>query len=54
MKDYSISLQKHMRMLCETIGARPTGSASNKAAVDYAADVLRQCGMEVKLQQQTA
>ncbi len=51
MKAYIISLQKHMRMLCETIGARPTGSASNKAAVDYAAGVLRQCGMDVKLQE---
>ena len=51
MKDYSISLQKHMRMLCETIGARPTGSANNKAAVDYTANVLRQCGMEVRLQE---
>ncbi len=51
MKDYSISLQKHMRMLCETIGARPTGSSANKSAVDYAADVLRQCGLDVKLQE---
>ncbi len=51
MKDYSISLKKHMLMLCETIGARPTGSSANKAAVDYADSVLRQCGMEVRLQE---
>ncbi len=51
MKNYSISLQKHMKMLCEAIGARPTGSAKNKAAVDYVADVLRQCGLEVRLQE---
>ncbi|HCC37478.1 MAG TPA: Zn-dependent exopeptidase M28 [Treponema sp.] len=49
--DYSISLQKHMRMLCKTIGARPAGSAKNKAAVDYVAGVLRQCGLEVRLQE---
>ena len=34
-------------MLCETIGARPTGSSPNKAAVDYAAEVLGKCGFEV-------
>ncbi len=51
MKDHSISLQKHMRVLCDTIGARPTGSAKNKAAVDYVAGVLKQCGLEVRLQE---
>jgi len=38
-------------MLCETIGARPTGSAKNKAAVDYAFGVLKNCGLQTRKQE---
>ena len=51
MKNYNESLQNHMMMLCETIGARPTGSAENKIAVDYAFAVLQNCGFEVHKQE---
>ncbi len=30
------SLVRHMEKLCQEIGPRATGSAGNKAAVDYA------------------
>ena len=29
-------MEGHLRMLCEKIGARPTGSEANRAAVEYA------------------
>ena len=45
------SLQVHMSKLCETIGARPTGSAENKAATDYAFEVLQKCGFETYRQE---
>lgn len=38
-------------MLCETIGARPTGSSKNKTAVDYAFDVLQKCGFQTRKQE---
>ncbi|MCL2545056.1 MAG: M28 family peptidase [Clostridia bacterium] len=50
MQNHVPSLQKHMAMLCETIGARPTGSAKNQAAADYAFEVFRACGFEVRRQ----
>jgi aminopeptidase YwaD len=40
-----------MEMLCQTIGARPTGSAKNKAAVDYAFGVLQNCGLQTRKQE---
>lgn len=40
-----------MEMLCKTIGARATGSAKNKAAVDYACGILQDCGLEVRKQE---
>ncbi len=43
--------QKHLEMLCNTIGPRPTGSAANKAAVDYASEVFKKCGLGVRLQE---
>lgn len=51
MKNHVISLQSHMEMLCETIGARPTGSAKNKAAVEYAFEALKKCGLQVRKQE---
>ena len=44
-------IKGHMEVICNTIGARPTGSAANKAAVDYAAGVLEKCGLKVRLQE---
>jgi len=32
-----------MKMFCDTIGARPTGSTKNKEAVDYAVEFLLNC-----------
>ena len=49
--NHVISLQSHMEMLCETIGTRPTGSVNNKAAVEYAFDVFRKCGLQVRKQE---
>jgi len=40
-----------MEQLCEKIGARPTGSAKNKEAVDYAFEVLQKCGFHVHKQE---
>ena len=51
MKSYTSSLQSHMDMLCETIGARPTGSAKNKEAVDYVLGVFQKCGFETRKQE---
>jgi aminopeptidase YwaD len=50
MENHLILLRNHMTMLCETIGARPTGSVKNKAAVDYAYGVLQKCGLQVRKQ----
>ena len=51
MKNNITLLQRHMETLCETIGARPTGSAKNKAAVDYAFMEFQKCGLEVRKQE---
>jgi len=53
MNNYEASLQKHMTMLCESIGARPTGSAENRAAADYAFEVLQSYGFDVRRQEFT-
>lgn len=45
------SLVRHMEKLCQEIGPRATGSAGNKAAVDYAAETFRSLGYEVRLQE---
>jgi len=47
LKNHIASLKSHMEMFCEIIGARPTGSASNETAVDYAASILQKNGLEV-------
>ena len=44
-------LVRHMEKLCREIGPRATGSAGNKAAVDYAAETFRSLGYEVRLQE---
>ena len=41
----------HMKQLCEKIGARPTGSDTNQAATGYAAEVFRQLGFRVAIQE---
>lgn len=48
--DYAYRQLAH---LTENIGARPSGSAQAKAAVDYVAAELRQLGLEVQLEQVT-
>ena len=51
MKDHIALLQRHMEKLCEKIGARPTGSAKNKEAVDYALEVFQKCGLQTYKQE---
>lgn len=41
----------HMTELCDVIGARPTGSDTNKVAVQYAVGVFRELGLDVNLQE---
>lgn len=40
-------LEDDLRELTDGIGGRPTGSAANRAAVDWAAKTLREAGVEV-------
>jgi aminopeptidase YwaD len=51
LKNQFTSLQSHMMMLCNTIGARPTGSEKNKAAVDYTLGVFQNCGFQTSKQE---
>lgn len=51
MKIIKNSLVRHMEKLCQEIGPRATGSAGNKAAVDYAAETFRSLGYNVRLQE---
>jgi aminopeptidase YwaD len=51
MKNHTFSLQNHMKMLCETIGTRPTGSMNNRMAVDYSFDVFQKCGLQTRKQE---
>ncbi|MBO0452920.1 M28 family metallopeptidase [Candidatus Enterococcus murrayae] len=51
MKRIKKNLVRHMEKLCQEIGPRATGSAGNKAAVDYAAGILRSLGYDVRLQE---
>ena len=51
MKGNTTLLKQHMETLCETIGARPTGSAKNKAAVDYAFAEFQKYGLKVRKQE---
>lgn len=44
-------INTHLRMLCEEIGARPTGSKANNAAVDYACEEFRRFGLHVLKQE---
>ena len=46
MKNHISSSQSHMKMLCETIGTRPTGSNNNRAALDYAFNVFQKSGLQ--------
>ncbi|MGL9816503.1 M28 family peptidase [Enterococcus sp. DIV0098] len=45
------SLVRHMEKLCQEIGPRATGSAGNKAAVEYAAETFKTLGYDVWLQE---
>lgn len=40
-------INQHLKMLCEEIGARPTGSEANLAAVEYARKEFEQYGLSV-------
>lgn len=44
-------LNTHMKELCEVIGARPTGSEANKAAVQYVSDTLEKLGYTITRQE---
>lgn len=46
MKDL---LSKHLKTICEEIGARPTGSLENQRAVSYATMCFREYGFDVTL-----
>lgn len=43
-------INQHLKMLCEEIGARPTGSEANLAAVEYARKEFEQYGLSVQQQ----
>ncbi len=51
MKSTKELINQHLIELCDVIGARPTGSEENKAAVHYAAEVFDKLGFEVALQE---
>ena len=51
MENSKKRLVRHMEKLCGEIGPRATGSAGNRAAVDYAAETFRSLGYEVRLQE---
>ena len=44
-------MEGHLRMLCEEIGARPTGSEANRAAVEYACGEFERFGLSVSKQE---
>lgn len=44
-------IQRHLQVLCNEIGARPTGSQANKAATAYASKEFESCGLTVHRQQ---
>lgn len=43
-------IERHVRVLCEEIGARPTGSQENLVAVDYISGTLEAAGLSVRRQ----
>lgn len=43
-------IKKHLEVLCEEIGTRPTGSAANLAAVDYTCKEFESYGLSVQRQ----
>ncbi|GCF94957.1 aminopeptidase [Enterococcus florum] len=51
MEKIKESIVRHMKVLCEEIGARATGSKANTQAVQYAAETLERLGYEVTLQE---
>lgn len=44
-------LEKHLSMLCEEIGERPTGSEANKRAVEYVCGEFERAGLNVVKQE---
>ena len=50
MKTTKDLIQDHLNKLCREIGARPTGSEPNKAAVQYAMEEFEKMGCNVMLQ----
>ena len=54
-EDANVEMKKrmegHLRMLCEEIGARPTGSEANRAAVEYACGEFERFGLSVSKQE---
>lgn len=44
-------IDQHLHMLCEEIGARPTGSVANQRAVTYVCEELKRAGLNVSLQE---
>lgn len=45
------AIRGHLKMLTETIGSRPTGSAANRRAVDYVAQIMERAGLDVERQE---
>lgn len=44
-------LNRHLKALCQDIGARPVGSRANQQAAGYVADFFAACGLEVTTSQ---
>lgn len=45
--DIKNRIEQHLNVLCEEIGARPTGSAANERAVDYVCRAFERAGLDV-------
>ncbi|MCL1897664.1 MAG: M28 family peptidase [Micrococcales bacterium] len=50
MDNQSAALRRHMAVLCDQIGPRPTGSAANRRAVDYVDEELTKVGWSTERQ----
>lgn len=40
-------IEQYLQVLCNEIGARPTGSEANQKAVDYVNKEFEKCGCQV-------
>ncbi|MBU3874930.1 M28 family peptidase [Faecalicatena sp. AGMB00832] len=44
-------MEAYLRVLCEEIGARPTGSEANRTAVEYVCEELKRSGLRISKQE---